>query len=1227
MGLAKQTLLFMKELISKFKNIVESQVKKIKNPIFIVTGLCDYIDFDDYAEHIADTATFNVEGSSDFFSKNWFGGIFTTINSADDYTILSHQQYAYIVEYLNIDFFKDRAVVVYDNLRTLYPLNKDDYSEQTSGDRMDERSEDMPVYQTEQFKIGDNYFYSVKLHNESAKLIPFFTEEVELKQSHFKYSNAEVVDISTNQYAIDDFINQCLIKKNFKRKFVIKSYAKQPLNARMNTMLKAANWLLSISGGGIYLKREDGIQKEYTPSSDSLRLLKKYWGEGASFRDIMVYENPDYGNATIPVSQGLLVDTIISEYKVGSENKLPRDIFITAPTGAGKSLIFQLPAFYAAEQGDLTIVVSPLKALMTDQVVNLQRERKYPNVAFINGDLNFIDREKIIRDVKDGYINILYLAPESLLSYNIDYFTSGRRIGLLIIDEAHLITTWGRDFRVDYWFLGNHLNRIRKFNNCTFPIVALTATAVYGGTNDMVFDSISSLYMHDPHKFIGEVIRNDIEFAIDTHDDYPSGRYDNNKEEETVNFIKGMDEINCKTIVYAPFRRHIEKILHKAEAEKRGMAVNFHGGMSSDSQKAAYESFRTNQQKIMICTKAFGMGIDIPDIQCVYHHAPSGLLPDYIQEIGRAARKTGLKGFAAVTFSPADLRYSKQLFGISSLKTFQLQAVLKKIYNYFLLNDKKRNMLISANDFAYVFNSNDEVDQKVLTALMMIEKDYLAKYRFNVLVARPKSLFSQVYARLTTMSLNRLKDLYADCFSELNWTYGDYHFIQLNLDKIWQRHFSEVSFPRLKKDFYDQKFLNDQNIELTPLLKMTFFLDKSYKETLSIFERILIGLSSAISEIRASASFFTEKEFREKLESRFGKSDNVDKLASFILGSYSGRLISAGHIEGDAFLQRRRIGFVEEYQVYNTNYEAKFAQLRKIFAKLFSEDNPEVTRYISIREKSLPNYMRIGALLELLNIGSFISSGGEDPKIFIRINDPRKINFDANDSKYKNSILESVKDRHKSSCALFEHFFTHYFENKLRWNLIEDFFLGTSLDDILAKYPGSIRNRIDLVSYIKDNISQVEHDITDANTAQFANEFLPRTDGYYTRDNLLTIESRTKKISKWLTEDPVMLHRALVQYNFILEKEYYKILMNRIQNRYKDYYRDFMGLRLYIEFPGYDSPVQANVALQNNPVAFYKWYCKNTTKVTLSDIEFKKLILKVESINPTALLKRHRNLI
>ena len=302
----------------------------------------------------------------------------------------------------------------------------------------------------------------------------------------------------------------------------------------------------------------------------------------------------------------------------------------------------------------------------------------------------------------------MYLSPELLLSYDIRFFIGERKLGLLVIDEAHLITTWGRDFRVDYWFLGNHINKIRKYGNYTFPLVALTATAVYGGTNDMVFDSISSLYMHDPHKFIGDARRNDIEFVINTHDDYPSGSYDTNKEEETVRFIRGVKQLDCKTIVYAPYTRHIDRLSAKAN-EVPDTVVTYHGRMSADEQKGMYMAFRTNKSKIMVCTKAFGMGIDIPDIQCVYHHAPSGLFPDYIQEIGRAARKKGVHGFAALTFSPSDLRYSKQLFGMSSLKTFQLRAVLQKIYNYFIANGMKRNMLISANDFAFIFDINEDV--------------------------------------------------------------------------------------------------------------------------------------------------------------------------------------------------------------------------------------------------------------------------------------------------------------------------------------------------------------------------------------------------------------------------------------------------------------------------------------------------------------------------------------
>lgn len=1207
-----------------FENIVSAQCKKVKNPIFIVSGLSDYIDFFKYENHIADISTFDEDGNSDYFDKEWFFHIFTKLGSATDYLIVSHQQYAYIIENLNSEFFSERAIMVYDNLRSLYPLLKDDYIERTSEEGLDLRPEGMPIYQAEQFKIGDKYYYSIKNIEEGVKKIPFFNIEKPILLANFIYANESVVDIATNPYAIDYFINDCITKRNFSSKYVIKTYSKQPLSNDIERQLRLANNLLSISGGGIFFQNEESVKKDYTPSKDALRLLQQYWGKEADFRQINVYDNPDYGNQVTPISQGLIVDTIINEFNIGRNGLTPRDVFITAPTGAGKSLLFQIPAFYAAEKGEITIVVSPLKALMTDQVANLKRERGYSKVAFINSDLNFIDRESIIKQCKDGDIDILYLSPESLLSYDIRFFIGERKLGLLIIDEAHLITTWGRDFRVDYWFLGNHINKIRKYGNYTFPLVALTATAVYGGTNDMVFDSISSLYMHDPYKFIGEVRRNDIEFVIDTHEDYSSGSYDSNKEDETVRFIRGVKELDCKTIVYAPYTRHIDRLSVKAN-EIPNTVVTYHGRMSADVQKEMYLAFRTNQSKIMVCTKAFGMGIDIPDIQCVYHHAPSGLLPDYIQEIGRAARKKDVHGFAALTFSPADLRYSKQLFGMSSLKTFQLCAVLQKIYNYFVANGRKRNMLISANDFAYIFDMKGDISQKTSTALMMIEKDYLVKTRFNVLIARPKSLFSQVFARVTSIGLNRLKERYADCVKEL-WVKGDFHYIQLNLDRIWTRHFSDISFPRIKSEFYKQTFLSNLGIDLTPLLKITFYLEKSLAEVRTIMDKVLNAVASVLSLYNRQHAFFSEKDFRSQLDGKLGKSANVEKLASFILATYCGKVIGNGILEGDAFLQRKKVGFNEEFQVFNANYEAKFAQLRNLLPKLFKEEETGSYRFVSLRDMSLLNYMRLGALFEILDVGSFVSQGGEDPKIFIRINDPRRIKKDSEDKNYSNFILESVKSRHKSSCQIFEHFFTRYLDNETRWNMIEDFFLGASTDDLLSKYEGGTRNRIDILKYIADNINLYQSYSNEMNNLEFLQEFKIRPGGYYSPDNLLTLGQRTMKLSKWVSEDPVLLHRNIVMHELNIDKDYYKVLMSKLMVNHKEYYRDFMGLKLRIDFPKYGM-VMASVPYSIDPVNFYKWWKTHSNDVFLTKDEILTLFLNVERINPKTLLKKHRQMI
>ena len=112
-----------------FEDIVKKQCQLKKNPIIIVSGLSDYIDFFQYEDHIADIPTFDEEGNTDYFDKTWFFNIFTRIGQAEDYIIVSHQQYAYIIENINSEYFSDRAILLYDNLRTLYPLYPDDYIE------------------------------------------------------------------------------------------------------------------------------------------------------------------------------------------------------------------------------------------------------------------------------------------------------------------------------------------------------------------------------------------------------------------------------------------------------------------------------------------------------------------------------------------------------------------------------------------------------------------------------------------------------------------------------------------------------------------------------------------------------------------------------------------------------------------------------------------------------------------------------------------------------------------------------------------------------------------------------------------------------------------------------------------------------------------------------------------------------------------------------------------
>lgn len=1056
-------MMTFKQLYSEliFKNI-DSRKSDKANQIFVIFGQANLLNFENRENVIADLVTINLEKDEQVFNKEWFSRIFTTLNQTKEYHLLSFSQFSYLINYIDPSFYTDRVIILKDNLRQLFPIDKQDYLEKEEKENIELRPDNLPIYQAEQVAVNGKYYYSVKTPINSFNSIDIFIESKELSFSNNQY--LESIDVSSDPYSLDIFVNECIEQNNFTKQAVVKFYNKQPLNPAILDILKKLNSLLNKFGGTLFILEEPSISSEYEVCETTQGLLNGYWGENASFRNMSIYKNPNINNEISEVSQGLVVDTIITEYENSLSNEPCRDLFLTAPTGAGKSLLFQLPAFYVSQKGDVTIVVSPLIALMKDQVNAIIKDRNYDKIAYINSELSLIDREKIIESCKSGEIDILYMSPELLLSYDITHFIGFRRLGLLVIDEAHLITTWGRDFRVDYWFLGNHIRKIRKYHNMRFPLVAVTATAIYGGANDMVFDSIDSLVMHNPHIFIGQVKRNDIEFIVNNYERF-TANYESSKISQTVDFIKRINELGLKALVYTPYTRHIRQILDQLNSEQLNIAAGYHGSLDSINKEFAYRQFKSGERKIMISTKAFGMGVDISDIQVVYHHAPSGLLPDYVQEIGRVARKPEINGFATLNYSSQDQRYTKALHGMSALRQYQLKEVLKKIHKSYLKNNKNRNLLLSVDDFGHIFENALDLDQKVLTALMMIEKDYLAKNRFNVIIARPKKLFVKVFARISDLNLTVLSNKYANTFSLISNVGNGNNIIEIDLDKLWYVHFVNMSFPILKRDFYIGNLFKNDNIELIPQLKISFERLENFN---SVFQKLQNLFNTVQSIFANSVGYFKQHEFKEKLNNVLQNDEKSEKLSRFILSSYSGRLIQPGVIEPNAFLQQRKNIDGFEYRVFSTQYLASFTALLNRLNNLYGNtDSTTVERYVTNKETNAINYVRLGYLLEMLELATFEIKGGENPMVFVRLNDPVRIERDSSNSSYTNSLLTKTLERHYLSNQIFDHFFLRSFSNIERWNFIEDFFLGSDVDSLLENYKGGEANNIDIIEQLK----------------------------------------------------------------------------------------------------------------------------------------------------------------
>lgn len=779
-------------------------------------------------------------------------------------------------------------------------------------------------------------------------------------------------------------------------------------------------------------------------------LLGEIYGY-TQFRELEIYDDLFKGKETTTLSQGQLIEHVAREAEkgLGESGGSPDNLLLTAPTGSGKSLLFQLPAIYLGRRyGTLTQVVSPLKALIVDQVESLQ-DQGYGRVAYASSDLSPEQKAEVYRRVREGEVDLFYLSPELLLSYDIRHFVGDRHIGLVVVDEAHTVTTWGKEFRVDYWFLGRYLAGLKQTLGYTFPLFALTATAVWNpaGDNDMVFETVRSLQMEPCVLYIGTVKRSNIGFDIRQLQLQEGETYDKAKQRAVSARVDDYLD-GHKTLLYYPFAGGIDmRIKSWVKPADWPLVASYYGKKDKVQKAAIVDAFKDGSKRLIVATKAFGMGVDISDIDRVYHVAPSSTFVDYVQEIGRAARDASVQGISATDFHERDFYYMNRLHQTGAIAQEQLALILQKLVEVYHMKGRKPEMLVSLSDFEFVvklprtknkLEYETELGQFVKTALLWLEEDIQKRFGARLLEVSPQNLLVEGY----------VQDKTGDAFAREYAAYltpvaGEENVYLARLDRLWEERFPELGYKEFK-----QKLNNGTLCEGARPVAVGKH-EVLLKEDADTLRRRMDELFKSLVTLLKTALLKTKGRFDEEaLRAVFAEHAMDVRSAKRFIGS----LLESRTEEGRSvsYISSQKKESNELSFTVTRGFDLLLSRYQKLFAQRITGHKGDRLEFYCTPFSDLNMLLN---LLSMLGGLSFSVAGGGTPCVHVRFNDVEALEQLAASDGYRNLILDANERIFQEQIELFSMFFgTDRLSDDRRWDFIEDYFTGTSVEELKKRY-------------------------------------------------------------------------------------------------------------------------------------------------------------------------------